>query len=345
MPATPLVSLLIPTFNNGRTVADSIASCLNQTFRDLEIILYDEASQDNTRAILQEAASRDPRIKVMVSDSNSGPVRAWRKLLHAASGRWSTFVWSDDLLLPDYLERLLAVLEKNPKHLLAGCNCYIDDCKESPAGGLIEFKPYTPTGRQRRLHEFDTLTLKGDEYALGILADVFPVNQICSLFNTQAAREVFDHYIEFENPYGFDFSRHAYGNDVAFLSELGLRSGELTEIGDPLVVVRGSPASMTVNARRSHRWQYWLQYIWAFRTAWTRCRHLSPRMNALIRVADDRVSFCDTFYSLQKGRWPRLIHPAKFMRAGWFLLRQDHRINRGVSVATVQAWLARHGQG
>ena len=342
MPSTPLVSLLIPTFNNGLTVADSIASCMLQTFPDIEILLYDEASRDNTREILAAAAARDKRIRVWTSDGNSGPVPAWRKLLHAARGRWSTFVWSDDILMPRYVETLVGVLEKNPPHIVAGCNSYIDFCEARSPDPRPEFKPYSPTSRQKLLHEFPTLKLKGDEYALGILLGVFPVNQISSLFDTRVAREVFDHYIQFDNPYGFDFSRHAYGNDVAFLSELGLRSGEVMELGDPLTVVLDSPASMTTAARRSHHWQFRLQYTWACRAAWTRCRHLAPRMDALIRVADDRVSFCDTVYSFQKGRWPREFSPLKFARALWFLRRHDRRLNPHVSPATIQAWLARH---
>lgn len=339
MPVSPTVSLLIPTFNNGDTVAQSIVSCMEQTFDDLEILIYDEASKDNTREVLTEAAQRDKRIRVMMSEENSGPVLAWRKLLHAARGQWSTFVWSDDLLTPRYLEKLLAVLKENPTHLLAGCNSYIDFYQPSESA---VFTAYKPTAKRALLHDFPSLRLPGDAYALGILAGVFPVNQISSLFDTQAAREVFEHYIQFENPYGFDFSRRAYGNDVAFLSELALRSGELIQIGEPLVVVRDSPGSMTTNARRTHRWQFRLQYVWAFRAAWRRNRHRSPRMETLIRVADDRVSFCDAIYSLQQRQWPREFSPVKLMRALWFLLRHDRRMNKQVSPATVQAWLARH---
>jgi glycosyltransferase involved in cell wall biosynthesis len=342
MPSTPLVSLLIPTFNNGRTVASSIASCMLQTFADIEILLYDEASRDNTRDILAAAAARDRRVQIMVSDTNSGPVRAWRKLLHAARGRWSTFVWSDDLLLPRYVETLVAILEKNPPHLIAGCNSYIDYFEPKSQEAAPTFEPYQPTSRQKLLHDFPTQKLPGDAYALGILAGLFPVNQISSLFDTAVARDVFDRYIQFENPYGFDFSRHAYGNDLAFLSEMGLRSGEVMEWGDPLTVVVESPASMTTTARQSHQWQFRLQYTWAARAAWTRCRHLSPRMDTLIRVADDRVSFCDAMYSLPMARWPREFNLRKIVRALCFLRRQDRRLNPRASPATLQSWLARN---
>src|SRR5512140_2142495 len=124
MSEAPLVSLLIPTYNNGGTVGESIESCLRQTFKNVEILIYDEASRDNTREVLQSYAARDARIRVMTSDSNSGPLRAWRKLLHEARGRYCTFVWSDDLILPRFVETLVSALQEHPGDLLAGCNAY-----------------------------------------------------------------------------------------------------------------------------------------------------------------------------------------------------------------------------
>src|SRR5690349_12901743 len=117
MSAAPLVSLLIPTHNNARTIAETIESCLRQTFRDLEILIYDEESKDGTLDIINGFAAKDSRIRVMTSSTNSGPLRAWRKLLHEARGRYATFVWSDDLLLPRYVETLAGVLQKHPNDL------------------------------------------------------------------------------------------------------------------------------------------------------------------------------------------------------------------------------------
>ena len=84
MSAAPQVSLLIPTHNNARTIAETIESCSRQTFRDLEIVIYDEESKDATRDIINAAAAKDPRIRVITSETNSGPLMAWRKLLYEA---------------------------------------------------------------------------------------------------------------------------------------------------------------------------------------------------------------------------------------------------------------------
>jgi glycosyltransferase involved in cell wall biosynthesis len=342
MASDPLVSLLIPTFNSALTVADAIESCRQQTFREIEILVYDEVSKDNTREIIQASSRQDERIRYFSSDTNSGPVRAWRKLLHEARGKYATFVWADDLILPRYVEVLLKSLEENPSQLIAVSNAYSETL---PA--TVNHDKTIVTGEASRfpLHHFPSGKIKGDVHALGILAAVYPVSQICGLWNTEAARDVFDHYIQFENPYGFDFSRHAYGNDVSFMSELGLRSGELTVVGEPLVACRASPDSMTVNAHRSHKWQYWLQYVWAIRSAWRRCRSLSPRMDALIRVVDDRVSLCDFVYSMKRRRFPREFNPFKITRALWFARHEDYRLNKNVGPASLEAYLSRKSPG
>ena len=343
MPSPPRVSLLIPTHNNGRTVGESIESCSRQTFKDLEILIYDEASRDNTREVLAAHAARDPRIRVMTSETNSGPLRAWRKLLHEAAGRFGTFVWSDDLILPRFVERLAGALQQNPKDLLAGCNAYRYYLPDDPNVPVEPANLDRPSPGWELLNEaYPTCRIKGDAYALGIFAKIFPVTQMCNLFDLGAAREVFDHFIDIENPYGFDYSRAAYGNDVAFLSEMGLRSGELNQVGEPLVVARSTPGSLTERLIHTNRWQYWLQYTYAFYAGWLKCRHLSPRTGAMIREAEARVHFCDFFYSLKRHRWPRAGNPFKMARAVWFILRHDRHVNKRASPVTVEAWLEAH---
>jgi glycosyltransferase involved in cell wall biosynthesis len=344
MPPSPLVSLLIPTHNNATTVGESIESCLRQTFKDLEILIYDEASRDHTREVIAGYAARDPRVRVMTSDANSGPLRAWRKLLHEARGRYCTFVWSDDLILPRYVETLVGVLQQNPKDLLAGCNAYRYYLPDDPKVPIEPANLDQPDPKWELLNDrYPTARLKGDAYALGIFAKIYPVTQMCNLFDTAAAKEVFDRHIDIENPYGFDYSRAAYGNDVAYLSEIGMRSGELTQVGEPLVVARSTPGSMTERLIHTNRWQYWLQYTYAFYAGWSKCRHLSPRTGAMIREAGARVHFCDFFYSLKLRRWPRAGNPFKIARAIWFILRHDRHVNKQASAASMEAWLQRHG--
>lgn len=341
MASSPRVSLLIPTFNSGLTIADAIESCRAQTFQDFEIVIYDEASKDNTREIIEQAARAEPRLRFYSSETNSGPVRAWQRLLQEARGKYSSFVWADDLILPRHVETLLGMLERNPSQLIAACNAYSETLPATVAG--MEGKNIL-TGEASRflLHHFPSGRIKADVFALGILTAVYPVSPICAMYDTAKARDVIQHYIDFDNPYGFNFSRKAYGNDVAFMSELGLLSGEVEVCSEPLVACRASPSSMTVNAHRDHRWQYWLAYVWAIRASWERCRGLSPRMDAAIQVVDDRVRLCDFVYSLKKKSLPKQFNPWKILRAMWFVAREDFRINKKVGPASLEAYLARH---
>jgi len=341
MSAPPQVSLLIPTHNNARTIAETIESCTRQTFRDLEIVIYDEESRDTTREIIARFAANDPRIRVLTSETNSGPLMAWRKLLYEARGEFMTWVWSDDLILPRFVEVLHGVLQQNPSHLLAGCNAYRYYYPDDPSIPVPKASLDQPHPEWELLNElYPTARIKGDAYALGIFSKIYPVTQMCSLYRTSAVKAVFDHQIHIENPFGFDYSRAAYGNDVQFLSELGLRSGELVQVGDPLVVARSTPTSLTERLIKKDRWQYWLQYSWSFYQGWSRCRNLSPRMDTLLQLALDRVHFCNLAYALKNRLKPKHANLFRAARALWFILRHDRHFKKDAGPASMEAYLA-----
>ena len=329
------VSLLIPTHNNSDTVYAAIRSCIQQTFRNIEILVYDEDSTDGTRDIIYKAAAEDSRIRVMTSETNSGPVLAWRKLLVEAKGKYFTFVWSDDLILPTYVEKMKAVLDKNPNHLLTGCGAFVEPAPAQQSEGN-----YTPHPERKQIYIFNDICLPGDVYSLGVLAGYYPITQICSLYRTVEAREVFDHYVQFENPYGFDYSRRAYGNEVSFLSELAFRSGKVKLLGEPLVVLRASPGSMTVRAMASHKFDFWLQYVWAITAAWKRCEKLATNGPRLVKIATDRLHLCDSVAAVANRRPPRHCNVVRIVCALLFLVRFDRRINKRAKIENLMQWMA-----
>jgi len=121
---------------------------------------------------------------------------------------------------------------------------------------------------------------------------------------------------------------------------LGLRSGELVQVGDPLVVARSTPASMTERLIKKDRWQYWLQYTWAFYCGWSRCRSLSPRMDKLISLALDRVHFCNIPYGLKYRLWPKHNNPFRAAWALWFNLRHDRHFKKDAGPDSMERYLA-----
>lgn len=112
----PLVSVVMPSYNHGRFIGRSVQSVLSQTYSNLELIVVDNNSSDNTDEVL--GAINDPRLKVL-KFSNGGVIAASRNRgIQAAAGAYIAFIDSDDIWLPDKLRKQLAVLLDAPGTVL-----------------------------------------------------------------------------------------------------------------------------------------------------------------------------------------------------------------------------------
>jgi glycosyltransferase involved in cell wall biosynthesis len=105
---TPLVSVVIPTYNRGRVIGRTIDDVLQQTYRSIEVIVVDDGSTDDTHARL---AKYGKRIRVL-SQKNSGPGAARNRGIQDANGEIIAFQDSDDLWHPTKIERQVALLRK-----------------------------------------------------------------------------------------------------------------------------------------------------------------------------------------------------------------------------------------
>jgi len=105
----PIVSVCIPTYNGAKYLAACLESILAQTFSDLEIIIVDDCSSDDTVRVANTFARRDRRIRIVVNDINRGLVGNWNYAAELARGTWIKFVFQDDLILPDCVARMHAV--------------------------------------------------------------------------------------------------------------------------------------------------------------------------------------------------------------------------------------------
>ena len=99
----PKVSILIPVFNREAFLADCIQSALSQTFTDFEVIVVDNASTDRSWEVALAFTSVDSRVRVFRNEVNIGPVRNWQRCLDEAIGEYAKFLFSDDLMFPDFL--------------------------------------------------------------------------------------------------------------------------------------------------------------------------------------------------------------------------------------------------
>ncbi|MBK9989894.1 MAG: glycosyltransferase family 2 protein [Verrucomicrobia bacterium] len=120
MSAVPKVSVLIPTYNYGRYLPEAIESVLRQDFGDFELIVSDDCSTDDTTRILQDYATRDPRIRVHIHKQNLGMVANWNWCLQQARGEYIRYLFGDDCLAtPHALGRMVALLDAHPEAALA----------------------------------------------------------------------------------------------------------------------------------------------------------------------------------------------------------------------------------
>ena len=119
-----LVSVIMPTYNAGKYLADSISSILDQTYLDLELLITDDGSTDPvTLDILHKIEEKDSRVDVLYLDHNHGAGYARNKSIERAKGRYIAFCDSDDRWTPDKLEKQIAFM--NQKQCALSCASYI----------------------------------------------------------------------------------------------------------------------------------------------------------------------------------------------------------------------------
>ena len=107
-----LVSIITPTYNCGHFIEETIRSVLSQTYTNWEMIIVDDCSTDDTRQIVEQFAD-DSRIKYHCLEHNSGAAVARNTALRIAKGRWIAFLDSDDIWLPEKLEKQIKFMEDN----------------------------------------------------------------------------------------------------------------------------------------------------------------------------------------------------------------------------------------
>lgn len=106
------ISIIVPVFNSAAFLSDCIKSIVNQTYTNLEIILIDDGSKDNSGSICDSFAKDDPRI-IVIHQDNSGVSSSRNTGIARASGSYIAFVDSDDLIAPDMIKLLHSSLVEN----------------------------------------------------------------------------------------------------------------------------------------------------------------------------------------------------------------------------------------
>ena len=138
-----LVSIVVPVYNAGQFIGETIRHVQSQTYRKWELLLVDDCTTDNSRELISEQTGKDGRIRLVTQKENGGAARARNRGIEEACGQYICFLDADDIWMPDKLEAELAYLN----HIQQ---------KENPKAGFVftgyEFADETGAGLGKIVH-------------------------------------------------------------------------------------------------------------------------------------------------------------------------------------------------
>lgn len=132
----PLVSAIIPNYNYARYVGEAVESALGQTYPNIEVIVVDDGSTDNSLEVLEQY--RD-RIKI-IEQKNSGVCVARNRGVAESTGEYIAFLDADDVWLPEKIAVQMNEFEEAPEAAFANCGMQLIDLDGKPLGSLVEGK-------------------------------------------------------------------------------------------------------------------------------------------------------------------------------------------------------------
>ena len=145
----PLISIIVPVYNTKRYIGECIESLMIQTYRNIEILVVDNGSDDGTYEICQEYGKKDERIRVMRAGFRQQHV-ARNTALEEMRGEYFSYVDADDYVSPDYIEKLKKRMDET------GANLVITGRKEyrlNPDGTYTLTRELVPGNYERFSHE------------------------------------------------------------------------------------------------------------------------------------------------------------------------------------------------
>lgn len=155
----PLVSICIPTYNSEKYLEETLNSIISQTYHNIEIIIGDNGSSDNTLSIIKEYFVKDNRITFYSNENNIGYSRNCNKLISKAKGEFVSIFHSDDVYDPSIIEKEVKILKSNPQ--ISGV--FTSFYKITEVGSIIPNVQYPITSNE------NLLIVELDEYLKGIL--------------------------------------------------------------------------------------------------------------------------------------------------------------------------------
>jgi glycosyltransferase involved in cell wall biosynthesis len=150
---SPQVSICIPTYNYARIIGDALRSALEQSCRNLEILVVDDASSDDTESLVRDIAAGDARVRYVRHAENIGLSRNFSACISLAKGEFVQILCADDVLEPGCATALGDALHSNREAVLAACGRILTDENLKPVRVVRARKRREVVPGQALLHE------------------------------------------------------------------------------------------------------------------------------------------------------------------------------------------------
>jgi teichuronic acid biosynthesis glycosyltransferase TuaG len=121
-----LISVILPVYNCEQSVEAAVDSVLKQTYKDLELIIVDDASDDKTADICRKLSREDGRISIITNQNNCGALESRIKAAQAAKGVWIALIDADDIWNPEKIAKQVAFRDKNNADIIYTASSFID---------------------------------------------------------------------------------------------------------------------------------------------------------------------------------------------------------------------------
>lgn len=214
-----LVSVVMPAYNAAATIKDSVWSVLNQTYGNIELLIVDDCSTDDTQIFLNDLSGQDERIRLMRLGVNKGVAEARNVAIRAAKGKYIAFLDADDVWMPEKLERQLS--------LMAEMKCFVSTCAYYRFRSLGDWIGLSCPPRTVNYK----LLLRGN--SIGNLTGIYDCEFIGKIYQKPVRHE-----------------------DYLMWLEIVSKAGNVCAVNEPLAAYRVSSMSISANKLKSVYWTW-----------------------------------------------------------------------------------------